>query len=124
MNEKKTLVRDTFGNMAKATRTTVIDVSGVQWASSKARAQKVLCGRPGVKSFEVNPVAQTATVTYDPTMATVADLAGWVRDCGFHCGGRAVPDHTCDPMLEEPVPAHADHSDQGLSADQRAADEG
>lgn len=117
VNEKKTLVRGTFGNVAKATRTTVIDVSGVQWASSKARAQKVLCVRPGVKSFEVNPVAQTATVTYDPSVATVADLAGWVRDCGFHCGGRAVPDHTCDPMLEDPVPAHADHSDQGLSAD-------
>jgi len=114
VNEKRAPERGTFGNMANATRTAVIDVSGVQWASSKARAKKVLCGRPGVNSIEVNPVAQTATVTYDPAVATVADLAGWVRDCGFHCGGRVVPDHTCDPVLEEPVPAHADQSDQGL----------
>ncbi|MGZ5365729.1 MAG: heavy metal translocating P-type ATPase, partial [Mycobacterium sp.] len=36
----------------------------------------------------------------DPGTTSVADLAGWIRDCGFHCAGRSVPDHVCDPMSE------------------------
>ncbi|MDT2006278.1 hypothetical protein FXW78_19180 [Rhodococcus opacus] len=27
---------------------------------------------------------------------SVADLTGWLRNCGFHCAGRSVPDHVCD----------------------------
>ena len=46
--------------------TAVLEVSGVQWASSKNVAEAVLSRRPGVLAVEVNPVAQTATVTYDP----------------------------------------------------------
>ncbi len=30
----------------------------------------------------------------------MAELAGWVRDCGYHCAGQSVPDHVCDPMAE------------------------
>ena len=48
------------------TQTTVIEVSGVQWASEKAVAEAVLSRRPGVLAVEANPVAQTATVDYDP----------------------------------------------------------
>jgi Cu2+-exporting ATPase len=51
-------------------------------------------------SVEANPVAQTATVTYDPARTSVADLSGWVRDCGYHCAGQSVPRHICDPQLE------------------------
>ena len=36
-------------------------------------------------------MAQTATVTYDPSQTSVAELAGWVRDCGYHCAGQSVP---------------------------------
>ena len=65
------------------------------------------CGRGGVVSspgvldgVEANPVAQTATVTYDPDQTSVAELAGWVRDCGYHCAGQSVPEHICDPLAE------------------------
>jgi Cu2+-exporting ATPase len=81
-------------------RTAVLEVSGVHWASEKAVAERVLGRRPGVVSVEANPVAQTATVTYDPAQTSVAELAGWVRDCGYHCAGRSVPRHVCDPALE------------------------
>ncbi|MGH9286427.1 MAG: cation transporter, partial [Acidimicrobiales bacterium] len=80
--------------------TAVIEVSGVQWASSKAVADTVLSRRPGVLAVDTNPVAQTATVTYDPDKTSVAELAGWVRDCGYHCAGQSVPEHICDPMAE------------------------
>jgi Cu2+-exporting ATPase len=81
----------------------------VQWASSKNVAEAVLSRRPGVIEVDANPVAQTATVTYDPSQTSVAELAGWVRDCGYHCAGQSVPDHICDP-LAEPAPT-ADRRD-------------
>jgi P-type Cu2+ transporter len=90
-----------------ATETTVLEVSGVHWASEKAVVEAVLRRRPGVVSVEANPVAQTATVTYDPARTTVAELAGWIRDCGYHCQGQSVPRHLCDPLLEAPAGAPA-----------------
>ncbi|HZY28283.1 MAG TPA: heavy-metal-associated domain-containing protein, partial [Jiangellaceae bacterium] len=78
--------------------TAVLEVSGVQWASSKIIAETVLSHRPGVLAVEANPVAQTATVTYDPVRTSLAELAGWVRDCGYHCAGQSVPQHICDPL--------------------------
>ena len=113
--------------------TAVLEVSGVQWATSKGVAEAVLSRRPGVLDVEANPVAQTATVTYDPSRTSVVELAGWVRDCGFHCAGQSVPDHICDP-LAEPAAAgnkhdhpqtmsHA-HIDQGPAQDHRHIDHG
>ena len=54
-------------------------------------------------------MAQTATVTYDPSRSSVAELAGWVRDCGQHRAGQSVPNHICDPLLEATVHADRDH---------------
>ena len=97
-----------------APETAVLEVSGVQWATEKAVVEAVLGRRPGVVSVDANPVAQTATVTYDPARTTVAELAGWIRDCGYHCQGQSVPRHVCDPLLEAPThaghPAHATHA--------------
>jgi len=71
----------------------------------------VLGRRPGVLEVEANPVAQTATVEYDPARTSVEELARWVEECGYHCAGRSVPGHICDPLAqEEPLaPAH-DHT--------------
>ena len=93
--------------MAGTAATTVIEVSGVQWASSKSVAEAVLSRRPGVLAVNSNPVSQTATITYDVDRTSVAELTGWVRACGYHCAGRSVPDHLCDPMAEPgpPLPA-------------------
>src|SRR5215217_4067253 len=93
--------------MAGKQSTAILEVSGVQWASSKNVAEAVLSRRPGVLQVEANPVAQTATISYDPSQTSVAELAGWVRDCGYHCAGQSVPDHICDP-LAEPA-SHDDH---------------
>lgn len=82
------------------TETMVLDVHGVHWASSAAVVEATLLRRPGVTSVEANAVNQTATVAYDPAKTSVAQLSQWVRDCGFHCAGRSVPNHLCDPMSE------------------------
>ncbi len=86
--------------------TAVLELSGVQWASQKNVAEAVLGRRPGVEQVEVNPVAQTATVRFDPARTSVAELREWIVDCGYHCAGQSVPHHLCDPLLE---PGHDRH---------------
>jgi Cu2+-exporting ATPase len=97
--------------------TAVVEVSGLQWASEKSVVEAVLGRRPGVLSVDANPVAQTATVTYDPGQATIADLRDWVRECGYHCRGRSVPSHICDPLVD---PAHLADA-EGKAVPERAA---
>jgi len=87
----------------KERSTVVLDVRGMQWASEQNVVAATLGRRPGVLEVEVNPVAQNATVTYDPASTSVAELRRWVTECGYHCAGQSVPSHVCDPM-EEPDP--------------------
>ncbi|KRE30989.1 cation-translocating P-type ATPase [Agromyces sp. Soil535] len=89
------------------TQTVVLEISGVQWASSKSVAETTLRRRPGVIDVEANPVSQTANVRYDPQSTSVHELRRWVEDCGFHCSGQSVPGHICDPM-DEPAPRPSD----------------
>ncbi|UKA68447.1 heavy metal translocating P-type ATPase [Arthrobacter sp. FW306-05-C] len=103
--------------MSITTQTAVMEVRGVHWASSKSIAEATLSRRPGVLSVEANPVSQTANVTFDPDKTSIAELASWVRKCGYHCAGLSVPDHICDPMAGvSPAPskdqghAHDDHT--------------
>ncbi|HKS43687.1 MAG TPA: heavy metal translocating P-type ATPase [Amycolatopsis sp.] len=91
----------------KKRSTAVLDVRGMRWASEQNRITAVLGRRPGVLQVEGNPVAQTATVVFDPRVTSVAQLRDWVRECGFHCAGRSVPHHVCDPMAEPDPPAAA-----------------
>ena len=83
--------------------TVTLQVGDLAWASSDAVIDSVLGRRPGVLDVSANAQSGTATVTFDPSVTSVPELAVWVRDCGFHCAGRSVPDHLCDPMAE---PAH------------------
>jgi Cu2+-exporting ATPase len=90
----------------------------VHWASEKATVERVLGRRPGVLEVEANPVGQTATVTYDPTRTSVADLTAWIRDCGYHCAGQSVPQHVCDPAVEpQPRGTPGHHDDHRPEAD-------
>ncbi|HET8758505.1 MAG TPA: heavy metal translocating P-type ATPase, partial [Solirubrobacteraceae bacterium] len=93
-----------------ATReTTVIHVGGLHYSGEKARVERALDARPGVLAVDANPVAQTATVRYDPATTSVEELTRWVRECGYHCAGQSVPGHVCDPMAEHGAIGH-DHA--------------
>jgi len=98
------------GRTAQAA-STVLHVGNLHYASEKAVVERALARRPGVVAVEANPVAQTATVEYDPELTSVDALSQWVEDCGYHCAGRSVPGHVCDPMAHEgdDAPAH-DHA--------------
>lgn len=102
-----------------STVTAVLDVHGLHWATSAAVVESTLLRRPGVSAVEANALNQTATVVFDPAATSVEQLSTWVRDCGFHCAGRSVPDHICDPMSEPPG-APAGHPAEHLDAEQHA----
>jgi Cu2+-exporting ATPase len=91
--------------------TAVLHVGGLHYASEKTVVERVLGNRPGVRAVEANPVAQSATVAFDPAATSLEELQQWVEECGFHCAGRSVPGHVCDPLAEEgrDAPAH-DHA--------------
>ena len=97
--------------------TVVLHVGGLTWASEKAVAEAALLRRPGVQAVEANPVAQTATVTFDSARTSVAELRRWVLACGCQCAGQSVPSHLCDPMAEpvsadRPGKTPADHEQE------------
>ena len=81
-----------------APESAVLHVGGLYYASEKAVVEQVLARRPGVISVEANPVAQTATVVYDPDATSVEALREWVEECGYHCAGQSAPGHICDPL--------------------------
>ena len=92
---------------------TVLEVGGLNWATSKSIVETTLSDRPGVLDVDANPVAQTATVTYDPTRTSITELTDWVRDCGYHCAGQSVPAHICPPMPDEHDP-HEQHEQHDM----------
>ncbi len=98
-------------------RTAVLRVGGLHWATSAASVETTLLRRPGVMSVQANAANQTATVSYDSTRTSVAELSKWVRDCGFHCAGRSVPEHICDPMSEPAEPGAGAPAPEPLAGD-------
>ena len=101
--------------MSTETKRIVLDTRGLNWATEKNLVESVLSRRPGVVEVEANPVAQSATVVYDPNRTTVMDLRNWVEECGLHCAGQSVPNHICDPMLEEAQDEHHPPPAEGMS---------
>ena len=96
--------------------TAVLEVSGLSFATERAMVESMLGRQPGVVGVDANPVAQTATVAYDPAVTSVAELRAQVEQCGYHCAGQSVPDHLCVPMDEPPgVAEHVAH-DHGETA--------
>ncbi|MEW2011109.1 heavy-metal-associated domain-containing protein [Microbacterium sp. NPDC078814] len=90
------------------TRTIVLEVAGPQWASSKALIESTLSRHPGIVAVDADPVARSATVTYDIELTSQAHLREWMRDCDAHCAGQPVPAHVCDPAIDAtrvPTPA-------------------
>ncbi|WP_406731445.1 cation transporter [Streptomyces sp. NBC_01794] len=69
----------------KERSTAVLDVRGLSWASQQSTVAAVLGRRPGVLQVEVNPVAQSATVVFDPRRTSLAELRRWVEGaCPHH----------------------------------------
>jgi Cu2+-exporting ATPase len=83
--------------------TVVLQVGGMQFASEKNKVESFLGRMSGVVAVDANPVAQTATVMFDPSVTTAEQLRECVIECGYHCAGESVPAHVC---YEEAPQAH------------------
>jgi Cu2+-exporting ATPase len=89
----------------------VLHVGELHYASEKAVVERKLGAQPGVLAVDANPVAQTATVAFDPEQTSVESLRRWVKECGYLCAGRSVPGHVCDPLAQqEPLAPTRDHA--------------
>jgi Cu2+-exporting ATPase len=93
--------RSTHDHRGRGTATAILHVGGLNYATEKAVVERGLPNRPGVMAVDANPVGQSATVEYDPQVTSVEALQRWVEACGYHCAGRSVPGHICDPLAEE-----------------------
>ena len=90
-----------------AAATVVLHVGRQFRASEKAVAEAALLRQAGVLSVQANPVAQTATVRYDPSVTSVAELRRAAERAGFECAGCNVPGCLCDPLHEPGRPERA-----------------
>ncbi len=84
-------------NLNSTAESVVLHVGGLHWATTAYGVEQTLLTRPGVLEVDANAVSQTATVTFDPAQTDVAELEGWVRECGYHCAGVSLPTHVCAP---------------------------
>lgn len=87
--------------VSQSGETAILHVGGLHYASEQAVVERVLGNQPGVLAVDANPVAQTASVRFDPAVTSVEKLRGWVEECGYHCAGRSAPGHVCDPLVDE-----------------------
>jgi copper chaperone CopZ len=90
----------------RAFETVVLHVGGQFRASEKAVVEAALGRHPGVVLVEANPVAQIATVRYDPAVTSVQELRRAVERSGFECAGCNTPGCLCDPLHEPGEPEH------------------
>ena len=107
-------------------QTVVLEVGGMQFASEKHKVESHFARLPGVVTVDANPVSQTATVTFDPTVTSADELRERVIECGYHCAGESMPDHICyveAPRHEEgesrsphAVMGHGSHGEMSMEA--------
>ncbi|MGB0093176.1 MAG: heavy metal translocating P-type ATPase [Solirubrobacteraceae bacterium] len=110
--------------VADRTHTTVVLHVGNQYrGSEKLVVDKALRSHTGVIDVDANPAAQTATVTYDPQLTSVAQLQRVVEECGFECAGCNVPGCVCDP-LQEPAAAQPAHDHAAVARAEDTAGHG
>jgi len=95
----------------------VLQTSRCYRGSEKAVVEAAIGRVPGVVAVEANPVAQSATVTYDPARTSVAALADRVRACGYECRGQCIPEHLGDPLAERHAGAEHEMMEPGAAED-------
>jgi len=75
--------------------TVTVDVGGLNQVLDSALVERQLSMLLGVHSARVSYATGSATVSFDPTRTSVAQIEARIRDCGYHCGGEVLPAHLC-----------------------------
>jgi len=98
----------THHHMTGTLETTVLSVAGMQFASEQHRVETHVGNLAGVEEVEMNPVSQSVTISFDPSIVSASALETAVVECGYHCSGRPMPDHLCEPAGHDH--GHEDHA--------------
>jgi P-type Cu+ transporter len=81
-----------------------IPVSGMTCAACQARVQRTLLKTPGVRDAAVNLMMNSATVDFDPRLATPQSLVDAITATGY---GAALPSAAADAFEEQVAREHA-----------------
>jgi Cu2+-exporting ATPase len=99
------------------TKTMNFEVAGMVSSMSAHGVEKQLSRLPGVIAAQVNYVAGSASVTFDPDRTTPAAIRAAIQACGYHCSGEATPRHVCAPHARAGGPhEHAAHLPAGAKS--------
>ena len=82
-------------------KTATLDAGGMSSMLDYRGVEKQLGRIPGVKQVTASIASNSATVEYNENVTNVAALKDKIEECGFHCAGRILPMHLCEP--------HSDH---------------
>ena len=97
----------------------VICVHGMLCVGDGRGVEKQLLRHPGIHHVDANYLNCTATVHYDESVISLAEIKALVGECGFHCTGESLPEHVCkpgDPMAATMSMEHAAHADHAMPA--------
>jgi len=87
-------------------KTATLDVGGMLSLLDYQAVEKQLGWIPGVRRATASVASNSVSVEYDETVTGVAALKAKINECGFHCTGRIMPKHVCEPR---PVDEHGRH---------------
>ena len=96
-------------------KTATLDVGGMLSALDYRAVEKQLSRIPGVRRATASIASNSVTVEYDETATSVTALKEKINECGFHCTGRIMPKHICEPRSEQ-AHEHGLHVDHGTPA--------
>lgn len=91
-------------------KTVTLDVGGMLSVLDYQGVEKQLRRMPGVFQATASIASNSATVEYDETVTSVSALKDKIAECGFHCNGRILPKHVCEPHTGHGAPMTPDDS--------------
>lgn len=94
----------------------IICVHGMICTADGRGVEKRLKKHPGIHHVEANFMNCTATVHYDESAISLAEIKKLVGKCGYHCSGESLPDHQCKPDDPPGVTGAVKHTAHGEPA--------
>jgi Cu2+-exporting ATPase len=78
-------------------KTVTVSIDGMMSVCDGLGVEKGLLMHTGIRHVEANFPSGTATVEYDESKTTLADIKKIVSECRYHCAGEYVPEHIVKP---------------------------
>ncbi len=104
---------------------TILQIDGWMSCLDARGIEKKLMAQRGVHRVEANFMSATATVHYDESQVTLADLKKLVSECGCDCAGESVPEHIVKPSDPPAIPMdHSMHAGHAMPAPAQPTEHG